>query len=161
MFPIRGSKLFTHCLPLSFFHHQDPAVDGATGTVDETTAKRRQSARTRLFLRLLINCIVQYELIQTVDNILFFSSRNRQEDALILQEARRSSALLNSHLLMASAGGSGGQRVPSGNTSLSSPQQARTPEEKRLLEAVTGGDGNTLTTHPSADTSSVSDLAGG
>lgn len=72
---------------------------------------------------------MQYELIQTVENILFFPSRSRQEDALILQETRRSSAQLNSQLL------NGVVDASSGNGANSS-FQAHTPEEKRLLEAV-------------------------
>ncbi|VDL61592.1 unnamed protein product [Hymenolepis diminuta] len=111
----------------------DPTVDGATS--DEVTVKRRQSARTRLFLHLLVNCIVQYELIQTVDNILFVPSRNREEDALILRETRRSSAQLNLTLL-------NGTPMPSTATIPLSPvpnnsKQVHTPEEKRLIEAVT------------------------
>lgn len=110
-------------------------------SADEATARRRHSARTRLFLRLLINCIVQFELIQTVDNILFYSSRSRHEDAVLLQAARRSSAKLNSALIQSSAR----QRsIPPSSTaapSNGSPQTPRTPEEKRILDAVTAGVG--------------------
>ncbi|VDK80478.1 unnamed protein product [Dibothriocephalus latus] len=61
------------------------------------------AARSRLFLRLLINCIVQYELIQTVDNILFFSSHSRHEDIVIATAAHSLSAAVNRSLLQQSA----------------------------------------------------------
>lgn len=105
--------------------------------------KRRQSTRTRLFLRLLVNCIVQYELIQTVDNILFVPSRSREEDALILRETRRSSAELNLPLLngtptpRAGGAGAGGSTIPAVPLSpVPTTKQIHTPEEKRLIEAV-------------------------
>ncbi|KAH9280655.1 Brefeldin A-inhibited guanine nucleotide-exchange protein 2 [Echinococcus granulosus] len=125
-----------------------PTVDGIA--VDEAMVKRRQSACTRLFLRLLVNCIVQYELIQTVDNILFFPSRSRQEDALILQETRRSSAQLNSQLLNGTVDTSSGRGA---NSSL----QVHTPEEKRLLEAV-AKDGIATSSTPSTEPSALPDL---
>ncbi|VDN96225.1 unnamed protein product [Rodentolepis nana] len=111
----------------------DPAVYGVTG--NEDGVKRRQSAQTRLFLRLLVNCIVQYELIQTVDNILFVPSRSREEDDLILRETRRSSAQLNLPLLNGAPTPIAGAAVPL--SPVSNSKQAHTPEEKRLIEAVT------------------------
>ncbi|KAL3311691.1 Brefeldin A-inhibited guanine nucleotide-exchange protein 2 [Cichlidogyrus casuarinus] len=38
--------------------------------------------RNKLFLCLLIRCIVQFELIATVDNIIFYSNQSRHEDHL-------------------------------------------------------------------------------
>ncbi|VDM16431.1 unnamed protein product [Hydatigera taeniaeformis] len=128
----------------------DHSVDGVAA--DEAAAKRHQSACTRLFLRLLVNCIVQYELIQTVDNILFFPSRSRQEDALILQETRRSSAQLNSQLLNGAAGTVSGSGA---NSSL----QVHTPEEKRLLEAAVKS-GVVTSPAPSSEPSILPDLGG-
>lgn len=110
-------------------------MDGATS--DEAAVKLRQSARTRLFLRLLINCIVQYELIQTVDNILFMPSRSREEDALILRETRRSSAQLNLPLLNGIPTANATSVSPSQNAAATSVAQMHTPEEKRLIESVT------------------------
>ncbi|VDD77898.1 unnamed protein product [Mesocestoides corti] len=129
----------------------DPLVDDVT--CDEATLKRRQSVRTRLFLRLLVNCIVQYELIQTVDNILFFPSRSKQEDALILREMRQSSAQLNSQLLLGNTIKRGVQPSGSGST------PSHTPEEKRLLEAVTK-DGFVSPPTPSPDASALPDFVG-
>lgn len=130
------------------------------GTTDEATVKRRQSARTRLFLRLLVNCIVQYELIQTVDNILFVPSRSRQEDALILQDTRRSSAQLNFQLLNGE-GGIGKTNLGSGgvSTTTSSSLQVHTPEEKRLLDAVSK-DGINSPLSPTVESSTLLNFGG-
>ena len=35
----------------------------------------------KLFAGLLIKCVVQLELIQTIDNIVFFPATNKKEDA--------------------------------------------------------------------------------
>ena len=126
--------------------------------------KRRQSARTRLFLRLLVNCIVQYELIQTVDNILFFPSRSRQEDALILEDTRRSSAQLNFQLLDGAGGGvtPASTQGNSGANAVSTPAsslQVHTPEEKRLLEAV-AKDGVAASLTPAVESPGLPNLGG-
>ena len=42
----------------------------------------------RLFSHLLIKCVVQLELIQTIDNILFFPATSRKEDADNLAAAK-------------------------------------------------------------------------
>ncbi|CAH8627069.1 unnamed protein product [Heterobilharzia americana] len=49
-------------------------------------------ARAHLFADLLNKCVVQYELIQTVDHILFYSAHSRNEDIHYLHEARRLAA---------------------------------------------------------------------
>lgn len=35
----------------------------------------------RLFAALLIKCVVQLELVQTIDNIVFFPATSKKEDA--------------------------------------------------------------------------------
>uniref|UniRef100_A0A6Q2XUX0 SEC7 domain-containing protein n=1 Tax=Esox lucius TaxID=8010 RepID=A0A6Q2XUX0_ESOLU len=45
----------------------------------------------RLFSALLIKCVVQLELIQTIDNIVFFPATSRKEDAENLAAAQRDS----------------------------------------------------------------------
>ena len=42
----------------------------------------------KLFAHLLIKCVVQLELIQTIDNIIFFPSTSRKEDAQNLAAAQ-------------------------------------------------------------------------
>ena len=42
----------------------------------------------KLFTHLLIKCVVQLELIQTIDNIIFFPSTSRKEDAQNLAAAQ-------------------------------------------------------------------------
>ncbi|ELU08063.1 hypothetical protein CAPTEDRAFT_213398 [Capitella teleta] len=44
------------------------------------SAKARASAEQRLFTSLLIKCVVQLELIQTIDNIVFYPTTSRKED---------------------------------------------------------------------------------
>uniref|UniRef100_A0A8C2I2Z1 ADP-ribosylation factor guanine nucleotide-exchange factor 1 (brefeldin A-inhibited) n=1 Tax=Cyprinus carpio TaxID=7962 RepID=A0A8C2I2Z1_CYPCA len=47
------------------------------------------SAEQRLFAALLIKCVVQLELIQTIDNIVFFPATSRKEDAENFAAAQR------------------------------------------------------------------------
>ena len=42
----------------------------------------------QLFASLLIKCVVQLELIQTIDNVVFFPTTSRKEDAQNLEEAK-------------------------------------------------------------------------
>ena len=42
---------------------------------------RKSASDTQLFQGLLIRCVVQLELIQTIDNIVFFPATSRREDA--------------------------------------------------------------------------------
>ena len=42
----------------------------------------------RLFASLLIKCVVQLELIQTIDNIVFFPATSKKEDAENLAAAQ-------------------------------------------------------------------------
>lgn len=39
-----------------------------------------ESVRIKLFAALLIKCVVQLELIQTIDNIIFYPATSRKED---------------------------------------------------------------------------------
>ena len=41
-----------------------------------------------LFASLLIRCVVQLELIQTIDNVVFFPATSRREDAENLASAK-------------------------------------------------------------------------
>uniref|UniRef100_A0A3Q3B4E0 ADP-ribosylation factor guanine nucleotide-exchange factor 2 (brefeldin A-inhibited) n=1 Tax=Kryptolebias marmoratus TaxID=37003 RepID=A0A3Q3B4E0_KRYMA len=47
----------------------------------DDTWKGKSNANQRLFAGLLIKCVVQLELIQTVDNIVFFPATSKKEDA--------------------------------------------------------------------------------
>lgn len=40
-----------------------------------------ESMAEQLFTCLLIKCVVQLELIQTIDNVVFFPATSRKEDA--------------------------------------------------------------------------------
>ncbi|XP_057680326.1 brefeldin A-inhibited guanine nucleotide-exchange protein 1 isoform X3 [Corythoichthys intestinalis] len=58
----------------------------------EDTARGRNSTRAqeqRLFSALLIKCVVQLELIQTIDNIVFFPATSKKEDAENFAAAQR------------------------------------------------------------------------
>ncbi|NWI84163.1 BIG1 protein, partial [Dryoscopus gambensis] len=65
----------------------------STGTtVAEETSKARPAAKfpeQKLFAALLIKCVVQLELIQTIDNIVFFPATSKKEDAENLAAAQR------------------------------------------------------------------------
>ncbi|GFO03195.1 Brefeldin a-inhibited guanine nucleotide-exchange protein 1 [Plakobranchus ocellatus] len=51
---------------------------------------RKSASDTQLFQGLLIRCVVQLELIQTIDNIVFFPATSRREDAENLAVAQGS-----------------------------------------------------------------------
>ncbi|XP_077991507.1 brefeldin A-inhibited guanine nucleotide-exchange protein 1-like [Glandiceps talaboti] len=51
----------------------------------------KSAADQRLFSALLIKCVVQLELIQTIDNIVFFPATSRHEDAENLRAAKEDS----------------------------------------------------------------------
>ncbi|RUS76389.1 hypothetical protein EGW08_015840 [Elysia chlorotica] len=53
---------------------------------------RKSASDTQLFQGLLIRCVVQLELIQTIDNIVFFPATSRREDAENLAVAQGSDA---------------------------------------------------------------------
>ncbi|XP_052894891.1 brefeldin A-inhibited guanine nucleotide-exchange protein 1 isoform X2 [Anopheles moucheti] len=50
-----------------------------------------------LFSNLLIKCVVQLELIQTIDNIVFFPATSRKEDAETLAQATAELSAINQH----------------------------------------------------------------
>ncbi|XP_053675895.1 brefeldin A-inhibited guanine nucleotide-exchange protein 1 [Anopheles nili] len=52
---------------------------------------------TVLFSNLLIKCVVQLELIQTIDNIVFFPATSRKEDAETLAQATAELSAANMH----------------------------------------------------------------
>ncbi|KAI1902301.1 hypothetical protein AGOR_G00043320 [Albula goreensis] len=58
-----------------------------SGTYEDGLRARAQEQR--LFSALLIKCVVQLELIQTIDNIVFFPTTSRKEDAENLAAAQR------------------------------------------------------------------------
>ncbi|NXY82564.1 BIG1 protein, partial [Alcedo cyanopectus] len=77
---------------------QPRAPDGrpyqpSTGaTVGEELSKSRPTAKfpeQKLFAALLIKCVVQLELIQTIDNIVFFPATSKKEDAENLAAAQK------------------------------------------------------------------------
>ncbi|XP_026283039.1 brefeldin A-inhibited guanine nucleotide-exchange protein 1 isoform X2 [Frankliniella occidentalis] len=69
----------------------------------EDKANRVSSPENKLFSGLLIKCIVQLELIQTIDNIVFYPSTSRKEDqenlALAQADLMHSEAPLSSSIV--------------------------------------------------------------
>uniref|UniRef100_A0A8C7JDG2 ARF guanine nucleotide exchange factor 1 n=1 Tax=Oncorhynchus kisutch TaxID=8019 RepID=A0A8C7JDG2_ONCKI len=63
------------------------SVDIQTRTEDQQSVCKMQEQR--LFSALLIKCVVQLELIQTIDNMVFFPASSRKEDAENLAAAQR------------------------------------------------------------------------
>lgn len=59
-------------------------MDGHAGILKRTNSLQSLSSNedhiTRLFSALLIKCVVQLELIQTIDNIVFYPATSRKED---------------------------------------------------------------------------------
>ena len=53
-----------------------------------------------MFNSILIKCVVQLELIQTIDNIVFFPTTSKKEDADNMAAAQVCSVLFRSALLL-------------------------------------------------------------
>ncbi|CAL8073044.1 unnamed protein product [Calicophoron daubneyi] len=72
-------------------NEQSDASEGDDGESNApySPAIPRYLAQAHLFSQLLIKCVVQYELIQAVDHILFYSAHSRNEDHYYLSEARK------------------------------------------------------------------------
>ncbi|XP_072016825.1 brefeldin A-inhibited guanine nucleotide-exchange protein 1-like [Amphiura filiformis] len=68
------------------------SVASAASTDSKTSSKtieyHKTAADQKMFSSLLIKCVVQLELIQTIDNILFFPATSRHEDAENLRAAQ-------------------------------------------------------------------------
>eukprot|EP00058_Branchiostoma_floridae_P024487 XP_002609977.1 hypothetical protein BRAFLDRAFT_59588 [Branchiostoma floridae] len=59
-----------------------------TSVGSEGSRGQRSSVDHKLFAGLLIKCVVQLELIQTIDNIVFFPATSRREDAANMAAAQ-------------------------------------------------------------------------
>uniref|UniRef100_A0A8C3S374 ADP ribosylation factor guanine nucleotide exchange factor 1 n=1 Tax=Chelydra serpentina TaxID=8475 RepID=A0A8C3S374_CHESE len=66
-----------------------------TGPVSPSAVKEKQ---LKLFAALLIKCVVQLELIQTIDNIVFFPATSKKEDAENLAAAQRDAVDFDVHV---------------------------------------------------------------
>uniref|UniRef100_A0A8C3LKR8 ADP ribosylation factor guanine nucleotide exchange factor 1 n=1 Tax=Chrysolophus pictus TaxID=9089 RepID=A0A8C3LKR8_CHRPC len=77
--------------------HQPSAVPSGS----EEVSKARSTAKfpeQKLFAALLIKCVVQLELIQTIDNIVFFPATSKKEDAENLAAAQRDAVEFDVHV---------------------------------------------------------------
>uniref|UniRef100_A0A8C8MK43 SEC7 domain-containing protein n=1 Tax=Oncorhynchus tshawytscha TaxID=74940 RepID=A0A8C8MK43_ONCTS len=76
-------------------HSEDQhSINSAERVAMETRRQSQYSTEIqeqRLFSALLIKCVVQLELIQTIDNMVFFPATSRKEDAENLAAAQRDS----------------------------------------------------------------------
>lgn len=74
---------------------------GITTVANEDSYLIRSGAKLpeqKLFSALLIKCVVQLELIQTIDNIVFFPATSRKEDAENLAAAQRDAVHFDVHV---------------------------------------------------------------
>ncbi|KAL3867743.1 hypothetical protein ACJMK2_040601 [Sinanodonta woodiana] len=62
---------------------------------DHKIPRSKVSSEQKLFQSLLIKCVVQLELIQTIDNIVFFPTTSKKEDAENLAAAQAESEILH------------------------------------------------------------------
>ncbi|KTF80204.1 hypothetical protein cypCar_00014325 [Cyprinus carpio] len=60
--------------------------------------RRQKAQEQRLFAALLIKCVVQLELIQTIDNIVFFPATSKKEDAENFAAAQRDALVADVHV---------------------------------------------------------------
>ncbi|KAM9643358.1 brefeldin A-inhibited guanine nucleotide-exchange protein 1 isoform 2-T2 [Morphnus guianensis] len=78
-----------------------PYQPSSGSTVVEEMSKTRLTAKfpeQKLFAALLIKCVVQLELIQTIDNIVFFPATSKKEDAENLAAAQRDAVDFDVHV---------------------------------------------------------------
>uniref|UniRef100_A0A8C3LG62 ADP ribosylation factor guanine nucleotide exchange factor 1 n=1 Tax=Chrysolophus pictus TaxID=9089 RepID=A0A8C3LG62_CHRPC len=82
-------------------------VSGGFGPVSPSDAKEKlvktisffkEFPEQKLFAALLIKCVVQLELIQTIDNIVFFPATSKKEDAENLAAAQRDAVEFDVHV---------------------------------------------------------------
>ncbi|XP_060692337.1 brefeldin A-inhibited guanine nucleotide-exchange protein 2-like [Hemiscyllium ocellatum] len=71
-----------------------------SNTSDETWKNRPHAkiSDQKLFAALLIKCVVQLELIQTIDNIVFFPATSKKEDAETMAAVQRDSIDADIHI---------------------------------------------------------------
>uniref|UniRef100_A0A8C5PJT0 ARF guanine nucleotide exchange factor 1 n=1 Tax=Leptobrachium leishanense TaxID=445787 RepID=A0A8C5PJT0_9ANUR len=81
-----GRRLPPSVVPVLTFDEVHPARHGA------------KVPEQKLFAALLIKCVVQLELIQTIDNIVFFPATSKKEDAENLAAAQRDAFHLDVHV---------------------------------------------------------------
>ncbi|XP_014046161.2 brefeldin A-inhibited guanine nucleotide-exchange protein 1 isoform X1 [Salmo salar] len=76
---------------ISLENQRQRTYSGSSGTYEDGPRARNPAKmqEQRLFSALLIKCVVQLELIQTIDNIVFFPATSRKEDAENLAAAQR------------------------------------------------------------------------
>uniref|UniRef100_H2THF1 ARF guanine nucleotide exchange factor 1 n=1 Tax=Takifugu rubripes TaxID=31033 RepID=H2THF1_TAKRU len=67
-------------------NHRQSQFISASGIGEDNSRKVQEQ---RLFAALLIKCVVQLELIQTIDNIVFFPATSKKEDAENFAAAQR------------------------------------------------------------------------
>ncbi|MGH0144757.1 UNVERIFIED_CONTAM: hypothetical protein FKN15_005850 [Acipenser sinensis] len=83
------------------FENRRPSQFSVGSGVYEETNKSRTPAKVqeqKLFAALLIKCVVQLELIQTIDNIVFFPATSKKEDAENLAAAQRDTVDAEVHI---------------------------------------------------------------
>ncbi|NXY45475.1 BIG1 protein, partial [Ceuthmochares aereus] len=84
-----------------------PYQPSAGSAVGEEMSKARPIAKfpeQKLFAALLIKCVVQLELIQTIDNIVFFPATSKKEDAENLAAAQMKQKKQSKWMLQISLG---------------------------------------------------------
>uniref|UniRef100_A0A674F4D1 SEC7 domain-containing protein n=1 Tax=Salmo trutta TaxID=8032 RepID=A0A674F4D1_SALTR len=74
---------------LSLENQRQRTYSGSSGTYEDGPKARTPVQEQRLFSGVLIKCVVQLELIQTIDNMVFYPASSRKEDAENLAAAQR------------------------------------------------------------------------
>lgn len=69
---------------------------------NQSLSSTSDATRVKIFAALLIKCVVQLELIQTIDNIVFYPATSKKEDQENLAAAQAD--MLNSKFEVGSAG---------------------------------------------------------
>uniref|UniRef100_A0AAQ5YCA3 SEC7 domain-containing protein n=1 Tax=Amphiprion ocellaris TaxID=80972 RepID=A0AAQ5YCA3_AMPOC len=82
--------IFKTTIPHALLTWRPAGADGEHLTTQSLSDKQLvQVQEQRLFSALLIKCVVQLELIQTIDNIVFFPATSKKEDAENFAAAQR------------------------------------------------------------------------
>lgn len=75
----------------TFRRQRDESVSSETSLDSSQKLPRNKSSEDKMFASLLIRCVVQLELIQTIDNVIFFPTTSRKEDEYNLAAAQNES----------------------------------------------------------------------
>uniref|UniRef100_A0A803V7U0 ARF guanine nucleotide exchange factor 1 n=1 Tax=Ficedula albicollis TaxID=59894 RepID=A0A803V7U0_FICAL len=90
--------IFKTTIPHALLTWRPAGGEFCSGSPSDAKEKLVKFPEQKLFAALLIKCVVQLELIQTIDNIVFFPATSKKEDAENLAAAQRDAVDFDVHV---------------------------------------------------------------